>query len=492
MRSRALGRNAEGTGPRSGGDKFAPIVENPFRMVTVRPQSTFSIDVDTASYAKTRMYLLQNRMLPPSNSVRIEELVNYFSYDYDPPEGDTPFAARVETAAAPWRPANRLVRVAIKGQEIDRDERPMSNLVFLLDVSGSMNEPNKLPLVKRGMEMLVRQLGENDRVAIVVYAGAAGTVLESTTGDRQNTILESLGRLQAGGSTNGGEGIRRAYQLALDNFIKGGTNRVILCTDGDFNVGTTSSGELVELAGKNAESGVFLSVLGFGIGNHNDSMLEQLSNRGNGNYAFIDSESEARKVMVDEISGTLVTIAKDVKIQIEFNPAEVAAYRLIGYENRVMAAQDFNNDKKDAGEIGAGHMVTALYEVVPAAIKETADVPPTDALKYQTVAGLTDAATDGELLTLKIRYKDPEADKSKLLSFPIKDSGHSFAAASKDFQFAASVASFGMLLRGSKYAGEASYDAVLEIAQAASSVDPHGYRAEFLTMVRRAKALSAQ
>ena len=482
----------DGVGPGRGGDKYAPIVENPFREVRVEPRSTFSIDVDTASYAKTRMYLLQQGMLPPPDAVRIEELVNYFAYDYDPPEDDAPFAARVEVAACPWRPKNRLVRVAIKGQEIEREERPMSNLVFLLDVSGSMNQPNKLPLLKRGMAMLARQLGENDRVAIVVYAGAAGMVLDSTTGDQQETILDALERLQAGGSTNGGEGIRLAYQLALDHFIKGGTNRVILCTDGDFNVGTTSSGELVELAEANAKSGVFLSVLGFGMGNHNDSMLEQISNRGNGNYAFIDSEAEARKVMVDEISGTLFTIAKDVKIQIEFNPAEVAAYRLIGYENRMLAAQDFNDDKKDAGEIGAGHMVTALYEIVPTAEKETVDVPSTDELKYQVGPGLTDAATSGELLTLKLRYKDPDADKSKLLSFPIKDSGHSFSAASKDFQFAASVASFGMLLRGSKYAGNATYDAVLEIAGGASSVDPHGYRAEFIEIVKRAKALSGK
>ena len=323
-----------GVGPGQGGDKYSLIVENPFKEVKNEPLSTFSIDVDTASYAKVRMYLMQHNTLPRPDAVRIEELVNYFTYDYEPPTDDTPFAAHVEVASCPWRPEHRLVRVGIKGKEIARENRPTSNLVFLLDVSGSMKRANKLPLLKRGMKMLADQLSENDRVAIVVYAGAAGLVLESTPGDQKQTILDALDRLHAGGSTNGGQGVTLAYQTALDNFVKGGVNRVILCTDGDFNVGVTGTDELVRLAEKNAKTGVFLSVLGFGMGNHNDAMLEQISNKGNGNYAYIDTDAEARKVLVEQMSGTLVTIAKDVKIQIEFNPAEVAAYRLIGYENR--------------------------------------------------------------------------------------------------------------------------------------------------------------
>jgi len=481
-----------GEGPGRGGDKYSHIVENPFKEAKNEPLSTFSIDVDTASYAKVRMYLMQHGRMPRPDSVRIEELVNYFTYSYEPPTDDVPFAAAVEVADCPWQPEHRLVRVGIKGQEIDNEQRPASNLVFLLDVSGSMNKPNKLPLLKCGMKMLVDQLGENDRVAIAVYASAAGLVLDSTTGDDKQVIIDALDRLHAGGSTNGGQGIHLAYQTALDNFIKGGVNRVILCTDGDFNVGVTGTDELVQVAEENAKTGVFLSVLGFGMGNHNDSMLEQISNKGNGNYAFIDTDSEARKVLVEQMSGTLVTIAKDVKIQIDFNPVEVASYRLIGYENRMLAAQDFNDDRKDAGEIGAGHTVTALYEVIPSGVRSDVTPPPVDESRYQKQPKPTKEARSGEMLTLKIRYKEPDGDTSTKLTFLIKDEGKRFGQASQDFRFAASVASFGMLLRDSQYKGNATYAGVLEIATEAASCDNSGYRQEFLGMVSRAKELSGQ
>jgi Ca-activated chloride channel family protein len=363
--------------------------------------------------------------------------------------------------------------------------------VFLIDVSGSMNDRNKLPLVKRGLELLVEQLGENDRVAIAVYAGAAGTVLPSTNCSNRAAILESLDRLNAGGSTNGGAGIHLAYRLAREHLIKDGVNRVILCSDGDFNVGTTDSKELIALAAENAKSGVFLSILGFGIGNHNDALLEQVANQANGNYAFIDSEAEARKVLVDQMTGTLTAIAKDVKIQVEFNPAQVASYRLIGYENRVLAARDFNDDKKDAGEIGAGHTVTALYEIVPAGAEKNELVnEEIDGLKYQTSPVLAPAAAAGELLTVKLRYKPVDGDTSTLLAAPFKDQGARFSEASDDLRFASAVAMFGMLLRDSAYAGDASFDQVIEIATAARANDPNCYRQEFVELVELARDLN--
>jgi Ca-activated chloride channel family protein len=484
------GKPEEGQGPGQGGDKYDLIVENTFLAAQANPRSTFSIDVDTASYSKTRMFLLQTGRLPPADAVRIEELINYFVYSYPPPTDEHPFAVHAEVAACPWARDHRLVRIGIKGKEMPQQQRPLSNLVFLLDVSGSMAQPNKLPLLQRGMKMLVDQLGENDRVAIVVYAGAAGLVLPSTSGDNKQTILDALERLQAGGSTNGGEGIRLAYQLALDNFIPGGTNRVLLCSDGDFNVGTTSTGELIRLVEEQAKQNVFLTVLGFGMGNHNDAMLEQISNKGNGNYAFIDTDAEARKVLVEQLSSTLVTIAKDVKIQIEFNPARVAAYRLIGYENRLLAAQDFNDDKKDAGEIGAGHTVTALYEVIPVGVDSQVPVGTVDPLRYQQDPSPPASAASDEMLTLKLRYKLPEATDSALLAFALTDGGQSFEAASTDFRFAASVAAFGMLLRDSPHKGDASYDKVLEIATSARGDDPSGYRQDFLGLVQRATELT--
>ena len=375
--------DGEGRGPGAGGDKFDQIVENEFKEVGADPLSTFSIDVDTASYSKLRSTLLDYNRLPTSGAVRIEELVNYFPYDYLAPMGDQPFAAPYGSRGVSWQPEHRLARIAIKGREIEQDNRPVSNLVFLLDVSGSMNRPNKLPLMVQGMKMLVDQLGENDTVSIVVYAGAAGQVLPPTTGQEKATIMAALDKLRAGGSTNGGQGIKLAYQMALKNFVEGGVNRVILCTDGDFNVGVTSPDALIELAAEKAKQNIYLTIIGFGTGNLNDSMMEQLSGKANGNYAFIDSRREAQKVLIEQMSGTLVTIAKDVKIQIEFNPAKVKAYRLIGYENRVLAAEDFNDDKKDAGEIGAGHTVTALYELVPAGAETELQTGRVDELKYQ-------------------------------------------------------------------------------------------------------------
>lgn len=485
------GDSPEGRGAGRGGDRYDRLVENPFRAVKDQPLSTFSIDVDTASYANVRRFLLSEGRLPPPDAVRIEELINYFDYDYAGPEGDVPFAAHIEAAGCPWQEGHRLVRIGLKGKEIESDQRPPSNLVFLLDVSGSMNSPDKLPLLKEGMKLLARQLRDSDRVAIVVYASAEGLALPSTSGAERETIIAALDQLQAGGSTAGGAGIELAYRIAQENFIEGGVNRVLLCTDGDFNVGTTSTADLERMVEEKATSGVFLSVLGFGRGNLNDSMMETISNKGNGNYAYIDRINEARKVLIEQMSGTLVAIAKDVKIQVEFNPAQVAAYRLIGYENRILAAEDFNDDKKDAGEIGAGHTVTALYEVVPAG--ETADLPSVDPLRYQVPARPRDEeSARGELLTLKLRYKAPDGDTSSLLEFPLVDQGKPFGAASLDFQFAAAVASFGMLLRDSQHKGTATYDAVLEIAESARGPDVHGYRMELLEMVRRAQSLTGR
>ena len=484
----------QGIGPDFSGDRYSRIYENPFvkTKTTEENFSTFSIDVDTASYANVRQFLMQSGQLPPPDAVRLEELINYFDYDYSGPTGDVPFASHVEVAGCPWKAEHRLVRIGIAGKQIVRSERPQSNLVFLVDVSGSMNDTNKLPLLVEGMKLLTRELGENDTVTIVVYASSEGLALESTRGDKQQTILAALDKLRAGGSTAGGAGIQLAYKKATENFIEGGVNRVILCTDGDFNVGVTSEGELEAMAEEYANSsGVFLTVLGFGRGNLNDSMMERISGKGNGNYHYVDNLTEARKVLVNEMSGTLVTIAKDVKIQVDFNPFQVAGYRLLGYENRILRTEDFNDDKKDAGEIGAGHTVTALYEIVPAG--QSVDVPPVDASKYvKPIEPPTDAEVSAELLTLRIRYKQPDADTSTKLEFPVTDGGGSFAAATPDFQFASAVASFGMLLRDSEHKGNTSFAAVKEIAQGASKRDEHGYRAEFLRLVDRARQLSGE
>ncbi|HWA25895.1 MAG TPA: von Willebrand factor type A domain-containing protein [Lacunisphaera sp.] len=465
--------------------------DNDYQRVADQPLSTFAVDVDTASYANVRRFLKQGHR-PPADAVRVEEMVNYFPYDYAPPKGSVPFAAHLEVASAPWEPEHRLVRIGLKGLEVTDAQRPSANLVFLLDVSGSMNHPNKLPLVKQSLRLLVDKLRADDHVAIAVYAGASGLVLPSTVAGRKADILEAIDRLEAGGATNGAMGIQLAYDIAKANFIPGGINRVILATDGDFNVGVTSEGELTRLIEKKAKSGVFLSVLGFGMGNLKDNTLEQLADKGNGNYAYIDTLAEARKTLVEQAGGTLMTIAKDVKIQVEFNPDQVLAYRLIGYENRLLAKEDFNNDKIDAGEIGAGHTVTALYEVVPAGREMPAVAPGVDALKYQPVEGRKskiESPKSGELLTVKIRYKEPAGDVSSKLEFPLSDRGTQFEDASVDFKFAAAVAGFGMALRDSPHKGSLSLAAVADWGRAGLGDDSGGYRTEFLGLVRQAQAL---
>jgi len=470
-------------------ESYDKIVDNPFHRAASEPLSTFSIDVDTASYANVRRFLSQN-MLPPKDAVRIEELLNYFPYRDTPPSSSSehPFAVHVEVAGCPWNAEHRLARVGIAARAIDQSRRPASNLVFLVDVSGSMLQPDKLPLVQWGLQRLVEQLGENDQVAIVVYAGASGLVLPSTSCLQKAEIMSAIDQLRAGGSTNGGAGIQLAYDIAAQNFIKKGTNRVILATDGDFNVGTVNEGELIRLIEAKAKSGVFLSVLGFGMGNLKDSTLEKLADKGNGHYAYIDSPREAYKVLVEEMGSTLITVAKDVKIQVEFNPSKVGAYRLIGYENRIMAHQDFNDDTKDAGEIGAGHHVTALYELVPPG--KEGDLPRIDPLKYAKSA--TSPVPSNESLTIKLRYKRPDGDTSKLLEFGVVDSGQSFGEASDDLKFACAVAGFGMLLRDSAAKGSITYPGVLEIAQASLSQDPSGYRQEFVAAVRQAQKLATR
>ena len=466
-------------------DDFDVLPPSDFRRVADHPLSTFSIDVDTASYTVVRRMLREGR-LPPPDAVRVEEMINFFQYDYAPPEDGRPFAAHLSWAdftRSTWGSA--LVRIAVKGHEIPLEERPGLNLVFLIDVSGSMNRPNRLPLVKRSMEALVRQLDERDHVAIVVYAGQSGLALPPTSGADPQPILDALAKLRASGSTAGGAGIQLAYQTAREHFDPERVNRVILCTDGDFNVGITSRGELERLIEEEAQSGVFLSVLGFGMGNYKDSTLEILSNKGNGNYAYIDDFSEARRVLVDRMLGTLVTIAKDVKLQVEFNPARVAAYRLVGYENRMLRKEDFNNDKVDAGEIGAGHTVTALYEVIPVGWPIPGDaVPPVDPLRYQ--APRVEAGESREILNLKIRYKEPDGEVSKLLEFPLDAER---VEPDADFRFAAAVAGFGKALRDPAFAERVPLTHSLELAEGARGDDPGGYRAELIQLIRNAMAL---
>jgi Ca-activated chloride channel family protein len=471
--------------PETSGEAYDHVEENAFVAVNDDPRSTFSIDVDTASYSNMRRFL-EDGTLPPADAVRVEEMINYFDYDYRSPAGSDPFSLTAEVGDCPWNESHRLVHVGLQGKIIDKSDVPAQNLVFLFDVSGSMNSADKLPLLKRGFSLLVDNLRPQDKVSIVVYAGASGVVLEPTSGKDTATILGALDRLEAGGSTNGGAGIHSAYAMATKGFIEGGINRVILATDGDFNVGTTTEGDLVKLIEDKRSSGVFLSVLGFGTGNVKDATMEMLADKGNGNYAYIDSISEARKVLVEEAGGTLVTIAKDVKIQVEWNPAEVASYRLIGYENRKLAHADFNDDTKDAGEIGAGHNVTALYEVVPAGGKSTSKV---DDLKYQDRGTLSADAGSGELLTVKVRYKEPEGSASKLLSFPVADADHGLSDTSRDFRFSAAVAGFGLLLRGSEHKGDASFAMVRKLADEAKGDDPHGHRAELVRLIDAASRL---
>jgi len=467
-------------------EAYDRIYENAFLAAAENPLSTFSIDVDTASYSVVRRFLNQGQ-LPPKDAVRIEELVNYFTYDYPPPQGDVPFAAHVEVAPCPWNPQHRLARIALKGREIDRGQRPAANLVFLLDVSGSMNAPNKLPLLKSAMRMLVQQLEAPDRVAIVVYAGASGLVLPSVPCSDKGRILEALDSLSAGGSTNAGSGIQLAYATVREHFLPKGVNRVILCTDGDFNVGITNQGDLVRLIEEQAKGGACLSVLGFGMGNYKDSNLEKLADKGNGNYGYIDTIQEARKLLVEQLSGTLVTIAKDVKIQVEFNPLRVGAYRLVGYENRTLRAEDFRDEKKDAGDIGAGHTVTALYELAPPG--KEGNLPKVDPLKYQKPLAPSEAVRSEEIFTLKLAFKRPDHEQSEYLTFGIADPAKQLRQAGPDFQFAAAVACFGMLLRESEHKGQSTFDLCLELAQAGKGQDASGYRSEFIQLVSLAKTL---
>ncbi|MBN1515182.1 VWA domain-containing protein [Candidatus Sumerlaeota bacterium] len=470
-------------------EEYDHVEENPFLPVAQNPLSTFSIDVDTASYANVRR-MIKEGQFPPAGAVRIEECVNYFNYDYAPPEDEHPFAVHADLARCPWAREHRLARIALKGVEVQKDELPDSNLVFLLDVSGSMDEVNKLGLLKRAFSALTQNLGPRDRVAIVVYAGSSGVVLSSTTCTENNKpeILAALDRLQAGGSTHGSAGIQLAYQVAEQNFIEGGNNRVILATDGDFNVGVSNQSDLVSLIQQKAKKNVFLSVMGFGMGNYKDSTMEKLADKGNGNYAYIDSMMEARKVLIDEMAGTLLTIAKDVKIQVEFNPVKVAAYRLIGYENRMLRTEDFADDKKDAGEIGAGHTVTAFYELVPAGSAIPGVAAPSE-LKYQKTAEPSEAAMGDELLTVKLRYKAPDSDQSTLLELPVMDQDRTWESADEDFQFAAAVAGWGMLLRDSQYKGELSWALVEELALGGKGDDKNGYRGEFLQLVKASALL---
>ncbi len=464
-------------------ESYAHIDENDFKLVSASPLSTFSIDVDRASYANVRRFI-QDGTRPPIDAVRIEEMVNYFPYEWGDVAGEHPFAVTTEVTQAPWKREHRLVRIGLHAPSVDIRHLPPGNLVFLLDVSGSMNSPDKLPLLKSAFALLVDQLRPQDRVAIVVYAGAAGLVLPSTPGNQQDRILAALEQLRAGGSTAGGEGLQLAYEIAREHYIDGGNNRIILATDGDFNVGPSSDGEMVRLIEKERESGVFLTVLGFGTGNLKDSKMEQIADHGNGNFHYVDGLLEARKVLVEEMGGTLLTLAKDVKLQIEFNPARVAGYRLIGYENRLLADEDFNDDTKDAGELGAGHTVTALYEVVPA----EADVPRVvDELRYQPRANDPPPSEfEDEMLYVKVRYKDPDGEKSRLLGQAVADRS---GMPSADFRFATAVAGFGMLLRESPYAGTFTLDDVVKLAERGKGDDPRGYRGEFIRLVEATRDL---
>lgn len=467
-------------------EEYRRITDNRFLAALTNPLSTFSIDVDRASYSNVRRFLNQGQR-PPADAVRVEELVNYFTYDYVEPDGRDPFSIAADAAPAPWNPRHQLVRIGIQGRRYQSREIPPSNLVFLIDVSGSMMSEDKLPLVKRAFHTLVNHLGEEDRVAIVVYAGQAGLVLPPTSGSDRRTILRAIDRLEAGGSTAGGAGIQLAYDVARRNFMPEGNNRVILATDGDFNVGVSSEGELTRLIEQRRKEGTYLTVLGFGTGNYKDSRMEALADKGNGNYAYVDNALEAQKVFGTELTGTLFTIAKDVKIQVEFNPERVKAYRLIGYENRMLAKEDFADDTRDAGELGAGHSVTALYEVVPVDSDEDFPLATGDSLRYQRPTFPVNGHQN-EWLTVKLRYKPPTSDRSQLLSLRLTDN-QVHRRLDGDFAFAASVAEFGMLLRDSEFKGDANWRSVRELARRGTGEDLDGLRAEFLSLVERAAGM---
>ncbi|HEX2845656.1 MAG TPA: von Willebrand factor type A domain-containing protein [Chitinophagaceae bacterium] len=472
-------------------EDYDAINETRFLKTSDNPLSTFSIDVDAASYSNVRRFLNQGQ-LPPSGAVRIEEMINYFKYDYPQPAGEHPFSINTEISDAPWNKDHKLVLIGLQGKKIAADNLPASNLVFLIDVSGSMDDPNKLPLVKASMKMLVDQLREQDKVAIVVYAGAAGLVLKPTSGSEKIKIKDAIDNLNAGGSTAGGEGIRLAYKTANEFLVKGGNNRVILCTDGDFNIGESSDAAMEKLIEEERKTGVFLTVLGYGMGNYKDNKMQKLADKGNGNHAYIDGLSEAKKVLVNEFGGTLFTIAKDVKLQVEFNPAIVQGYRLIGYENRMLAKEDFNDDKKDAGELGSGHTVTALYEIIPTGVKSDF-LATVDPLKYQKGKDQPSATSSGdEMFTVKFRYKAPDGNTSRLLEKAVKNETLSLNKTSDNFRFAASVAEMGLLLRQSEFKGNASFDQVISLARGASGVDEEGYRSEFIRLVDNAKLLAKE
>jgi len=464
-------------------ETYGAIVENEFRSPLVEPLSTFSADVNTASYSNVRRFITQQNTLPPKDAVLLAELVNYFPYRYSAPSGDAPVSLNLEIAPCPWKPEHKLARIGVRAKSLEGSEMPARNLVFLIDTSGSMSSENRLPLVKRALNLLIDQLTERDRVTIVTYAGSAGLKLTPTSGDRKQAIRAVVNSLNANGSTNGEGGIQLAYEMARRSYIEGGANRVILCTDGDFNVGAHNESELKQLIEKERASRVFLTVLGFGMGNLKNQELEMLANHGNGHYAYLDSIDEARKVFVEQ-GGALVCVAKDVKFQVEFNPAKVSAYRLLGYENRLLKQEDFKNDAKDAGDIGSGHTVTALYEIVPVGV--SIDLPSVDAHKYQTPAKTT-GNTD-EWLTVKMRYKHPDGEQSKERVAVLTGAGQ--ARGSEDFRFAAAVAEFGLVLRDSPFKGDSNFDAVIERATGASGYDPNGHRKEFVELVRKAKGLT--
>lgn len=471
-------------------EDYDNITENGFKSVADDPLSTFSIDVDAASYSNVRRFL-QNNELPPAGAVRTEEMINYFSYAYPQPAGDDPFSINTELSECPWNAENKLLLIGLQGKKIPVDKLPSSNLVFLIDVSGSMNWPNKLPLVRSSMKMLTDQLRENDRISIVVYAGQAGLKLSATPGNEKIKIKKAIDGLEAGGSTAGGEGIKLAYKIALQNFMEEGNNRVILCTDGDFNIGMSSDDALVRLIEKERENGIFLTVLGYGMGNYKDNKMQKLADKGNGNHAYIDGLSEAKKVLVKEFGGTLFTIAKDVKLQVEFNPEAVAGYRLIGYENRMLNKEDFNDDKKDAGELGSGHTVTAIYEIIPIEIKSEflKDVDP---LKYQHKKPNNESVFRDEAVTIKFRYKTPTGNTSKLMVHTVKNAAKAFKHATPNLKFAASVAEFAMLLRDSEFKESSTFNHVLQMAGDAMGPDEEGYRKEFISLVKKASALKSE
>ena len=462
-------------------EEYDRIYENRFRDAAQNPLSTFSIDVDTASYSNVRRFIRGSQM-PPRDAVRIEEMINYFNYDYPEPEGEHPFSITTEISQCPWNPRNRIIHIGLQGKGLDYKDLKPSNLVFLIDTSGSMSSSNKLPLLKKAFRLLLDELNEKDRIAIVAYAGSAGLVLPSTPASQRGKILAALETFRAGGSTAGGAGIKLAYKVAKENLIKGGNNRVILATDGDFNVGVSSTGDLVRLIEEKRKDGIFLTICGFGMGNYKDGRMEQISNAGNGNYFYIDNIREAEKVFVTEMRATLFTIAKDVKIQIEFNPAKVKAYRLVGYENRVMANEDFNDDKKDAGELGAGHTVTALYEIIPANF--AAEVRTTDELKYQERRVKPNASNSDEVMTVKFRYKPSGEEVSRLIEMYVTDIDIALNEASENFRFSAAVAGFGMLLRDSKFKGDFDYENVIALAKDSKGKDENGYRTEFISLVK--------